>query len=158
MFRPYLATFRQPLTVWNGRTALELNSIYFHAIVLWLFTLKRVCLWTKLSHRSALFSFCGVNVSVMYNIYLLSNANMYYYINLYFCMSVCYFLMYLLASFVCMFSLAGRMSLVWAFSVIVSAYIRFWVCLCIYLSQSSCKVWNIGLYVSFIRKLLLLIL
>jgi hypothetical protein len=55
------------------------------------------------------------------------NAKMYHYfmnlLFLYVCMF--YFLVYLHAPFLCMFSLVGHMSLVWVFSMIVPAYISF---------------------------------
>jgi hypothetical protein len=62
MSRPYLAIFSQLFTYWNCRSVLELKLIYFHAIVLSLFTLKYVCLRIKPSLHSASFSFCGVHV------------------------------------------------------------------------------------------------
>jgi hypothetical protein len=56
-----LSNFRKLFTFWNRRNALDLKSIYFHAIALSLFTLKYVCL-RKNSLRSTFFSFCGVHV------------------------------------------------------------------------------------------------
>jgi hypothetical protein len=50
MFQPSLVIFKQLFTFWNWHIALSL------------FTLKCVCLRTKLSLRSAFFSFCGVRV------------------------------------------------------------------------------------------------
>jgi hypothetical protein len=46
----------------NRHTALDRKSVYFHAIVQSLLALKYVCLRTKLSLRSALFSFYGLHV------------------------------------------------------------------------------------------------
>jgi hypothetical protein len=137
MCRPFLAIFRQLLTFWNRRTALYLKSVYFHAITLLLLTLKHIFLRTKLTLLSSLFTFCSVHVSVMCNIRLLSMERCIIIIWIcYLYMSVCYFVMYLHAPCICIFSLLGRMSLVWALSVIVSAYISFLLLLYCYLSYS----------------------
>jgi hypothetical protein len=62
MFLAYLAIFRPLFTFRNRCTALDLKSIYFSAIALSLFTLKYICLRTKLFFIPMLFSTCGVHV------------------------------------------------------------------------------------------------
>jgi hypothetical protein len=73
MFQPYLPIFTQMFTFWNHHTALDLKSIYYHVTALSLFKLKYVCLRTKLSYWSAIFSFCGIYVCAPF-IYLFSLA------------------------------------------------------------------------------------
>jgi hypothetical protein len=103
----------------NHRTALVLKTIHFYASAVSLFTIKYVCLRIKLSLSVLRYFPFAASTFLQCIIYVYCQMQRCIIITWICClyMSVCYILLYLRAPFLCMFSIVGRIFLVWAFSV-----------------------------------------